>query len=85
MTYEEVIRNLQMSGMTQQTQVEIPLEKIDLFISRCISELGYNEHSLHQTISFKLYGQVQPPSAIILSDAEAIVLPRVLARLEGKL
>lgn len=84
MTYEEVIRNLHMSGMTQQ-QVDIPLEKIDLFISRCIGELGYNEHSLHQTILFKLYGQVQPPSVIILSDAEAIVLPKVLARLEGKL
>lgn len=88
MNYEDMIKQARAAfGMQENFQqaIDIPVELIDTFIQRCISEKGYDEHSLHQACMFKLYGQVPAPNYIIVSDAEMQVLPLVIKRLEGKL
>lgn len=84
MTHEEMIRMMQ-GGVQRQTQIDVPVEKIDEFINRCIDELGYNEHTLHQPCMWKLRGQPEAPNVVIVSDAEMQILPYVVKRLEGGL
>lgn len=40
----------QMRGQTQATKVKVLVEKLDLFINRCIKERGYTCRILHQEI-----------------------------------
>ena len=86
MNPEDLIRQFQQmnGGQSQPQGYNVPVEKIDEFIKRCQTELGYDEHSLHQSINYKLRGQSNNGSVIVCSFPEVEILPLVLQRLEGK-
>jgi hemerythrin-like domain-containing protein len=83
LTHEDMIRTMQ-GNMQQQPQIDVPVEKIDEFIKRCVDELHYNEHTLHQACVWKLHGQPEAPNYVVVSEAELQILPLVIRRLEGE-
>ena len=79
-----MLRMMQGAQMQQSSTVHVPLEKIDEFIKRCVDELHYNEHTLHQACMWKLRGQPEEPNYVVVSEAELQILPSVVRRLEGE-
>lgn len=87
MNMEDMIRQMQQQSGNMQPQaapLNVPVAKLDEFITRCIKELHYDEHSLHQACMWKLQGQVQQgQQPIVVSYPEMEILPLVLQRLEN--
>ena len=60
--FEQMFR--QMQGGVQDEIIlkrEPTVEEIDLFIDRCVKEKGYTEHTLYQSVLFKLERGVHSP------------------------
>ena len=81
MNQEDIIRMMQgqMGGGQQQSWLERQptTKELDTFIERCKNELGYTEHSLFDTIKFRLEQGVHSP-------IEGEILPMVLQRITGE-
>lgn len=79
MTQEEIIRMMQGGFGGNQQTTNIPVEKIDEFIQRCLTERGETLYTLAQALQWKLQ------AAQMISFPELEVYPLVLQRLQQKL
>lgn len=60
-------------------QIQVPVEKLDLFIDRVLAEKDETLYSLAQSLQYKLY------QAPMVSVAEAQVYPLVINRIVQRL
>ena len=78
MTQEDILRMMQQQT-GKRDDIQIPTDKLDEFIDRCIKEKDYTLHSLAQDINFQL---TQAP---LVSYPELEILPLCLQRIKERL
>lgn len=75
---EEIFKQMNQQHQRNKPSLNVPIEKIDLFIQRCLDDKDYSLYSLGQDIVYKL-------ERCWHSEAEAEILPKVFKRIQEKI